>query len=183
MIVDPQIDFIDGALAVTGAQTAIEGLVEYIGSHRDYALVIITADRHPSDHCSFKDNGGMWPAHCTGGSDGARIKPELLAAVEAYPADTLIMGKGRHSDQEEYSVFSRKENCDIISSLVDKLGITGIDICGLAGDFCVLSTLADGIELFGHAFFRVLLPFTPSIDGGRRLEEFILSNNIRCVRL
>lgn len=54
VIVDPQNDFINGSLAVPGAEKAINNTIEFIKEHKeDLAYIAITADWHPYDHCSF----------------------------------------------------------------------------------------------------------------------------------
>ncbi|MDE6461110.1 MAG: isochorismatase family protein, partial [Paramuribaculum sp.] len=68
----------------------------------------------------------------------------------------------------------------IIAGLLQKHRITRIDICGLAGDVCVLSTLTDAVELFPDISIRVLTPFSPSLDGGTRLSVFINENPSIC---
>ena len=58
VIVDPQNDFINGSLAVPGAEKAINNTIEFIKEHKeDLAYIAITADWHPYDHCSFKEPG------------------------------------------------------------------------------------------------------------------------------
>lgn len=55
VIVDPQNDFINGSLAVPGAEKAINNTIEFIKKHKeDLDYIAITADWHPYDHCSFK---------------------------------------------------------------------------------------------------------------------------------
>lgn len=180
IIVDPQNDFISGTLAVAGAQAAMDALCAYLLDKRDrYSLIIVTADRHPLDHCSFETNGGQWPVHCVRETVGAAIYPPLASVLESYRAEVLVIGKGSHPDREEYSVFSAPENSEIIERQVKLHDITDIDICGIAGDYCVLATVADGIDRFGHEPFTVLLPYSPSIDGGTRLAEFIQENNLK----
>lgn len=71
LIVDPQVDFISGSLAVEGAKEKMDALTNALQSgdiECDY--VMITKDFHPSNHCSFKENGGQWPAHCVKGTEG-----------------------------------------------------------------------------------------------------------------
>ena len=60
-----------------------------------------------------------------------------------------------------------------IVSIINDKGINQIDICGLAGDVCVLNTLCDGIDLFGRDMFNVLLRFSPSLDGGTALNNIL----------
>ena len=65
VIVDPQNDFINGSLAVPGAEKAINNTIEFIKEHKeDLDYIAITVDWHPYDHCSFKEYGGTWESHC-----------------------------------------------------------------------------------------------------------------------
>lgn len=79
LIVDPQVDFIAGTLPVPGAEEAMDRLAEYIyESDGRYAHKIVTADRHPYDHCSFDGHGGPWPRHCVHDTVGAAVWQHLL---------------------------------------------------------------------------------------------------------
>ena len=48
-----------------------------------------------------------------------------------------------------------------------------VDVCGIAGDICVLNTLKDGIALYGKEKFNVLTDFCPSLDGGKALSDYL----------
>lgn len=83
VIVDPQNDFINGSLAVPGAEKAINNTIEFIKEHKeDLAYIAITADWHPYDHCSFKEYGGTWESHCVMYSAGASIYQPLLEVIK-----------------------------------------------------------------------------------------------------
>ena len=58
LVVDAQRDFIDGSLAVPGAEAIIPEINRIKGG---FDNVYFTLDWHPKDHCSFKGNGGTWP--------------------------------------------------------------------------------------------------------------------------
>ena len=59
LIVDPQIDFISGTLPVPQAAPKMDALADYVREKaHEYKLKVLTADWHPYDHCSFKENGG-----------------------------------------------------------------------------------------------------------------------------
>ena len=65
LIVDPQVDFISGSLAVEGAKEKMDALASALQNGEiDCDYVMVTKDFHPSNHCSFKENGGQWPPHC-----------------------------------------------------------------------------------------------------------------------
>lgn len=165
LIVDPQGDFINGSLPVPEAERAMNALADYVCKNAgDYAVKVVTADRHPHNHCSFKENGGMWPAHCVAGSEGAKIWGPLEEALKQTTGATVYLYKGEDSQREEFSALASPVNVMKVKELIDEYDITHIDICGLAGDVCVKATLHDGIRLFGRAMFNVLLEYSPTIE-------------------
>lgn len=83
------------------------------------------------------------------------------------------MHKGTSADHEEYSVFQNTTSAARIAQLVKETGIERIDLCGIAGDACVLNTLKDGVNLYGAPMFHVLEEYAPSLDGGTALKETI----------
>lgn len=180
LIVDPQVDFINGSLPVPGAEPAMEQLADYILlSDGRYSLKIITADRHPFDHCSFSDCGGQWPRHCVHDTVGAAIWPSVFEAVYSTGGRAEVMHKGESTETDQYSVFQGPEAVERIRALTVQHAITAIDICGLAGDVCVLNTLRDAISLLPDISLRVLRRFSPSLDGGAILDRFIAEHNLQ----
>jgi nicotinamidase/pyrazinamidase len=174
LIVDPQIDFISGTLPVPGAEAAMEALAAYVGEQGgSYAATVVTCDFHPHDHCSFSGFGGQWPAHCVAHSTGAAVWPSLHAALCASGSPLEMLCKGQDVQTEEYSIFKNAVARERIQAIVAEKDIEQIDVCGIAGDICVLQTLRDGVELFGPARFRVLEQFAPSLDGGASLSDFV----------
>ncbi|MCM1075817.1 MAG: isochorismatase family protein [Bacteroides sp.] len=174
MIIDPQIDFINGSLPVAGAQEAMDRLAVYIGdSDGRYVHKIVTADRHPYNHCSFKDCGGAWPRHCVHDTIGAAVWQPLFRPLYSTRGEVTFLYKGQHESAEEYSIFKNPESRVIIERIVESAGVDVIDLCGLAGDVCVLDTLRDGLQIFGREKFNVLTDFSPSLDGGRKLTDFL----------
>ncbi len=179
LIVDPQIDFINGSLPVGGAETAMNQLTEYIlETDGKYLFKVATADWHPHNHCSFDINGGQWPVHCVQHSVGATIWPALFDAIHNTSGHCEVLTKGNHSDKEEYSIFRNTPSAKRFNDIILQYNIEQVDICGLAGDICVLNTLKDGIEIYGSELFHTLLSYSPSLDGGALLTEFINSNHL-----
>ena len=85
LIVDPQNDFITGTLAVQGAKEKMLKLSDYIKDFKDeYDYVFVTLDTHPIEHCSFKENGGMWPSHCVFLTNGWHMPEYLSDAFDGY---------------------------------------------------------------------------------------------------
>lgn len=177
LIVDPQNDFINGSLEVQGAQKAMDGLAEYVRAEGDrYERILITCDYHPITHCSFIQNGGEWPPHCVKGTEGAQIWPVLKSALEGRKYE--ILHKGENPEQEEYSIFRNPHARMRLMELADAIKVEQFDICGIAGDYCVLETLKDGVGIFGADKFQVICEFVPSISDNALLGEFIGENKI-----
>ena len=179
IIVDCQYDFINGTLPVPNAESKMHKLGYFLHKHdKDYFVKILTMDWHPWNHCSFNNNGGQWPIHCVQRSKGAAIYEPVLEAVYETSGDNIFLYKGTESGKEEYSIFEHDTANEAIQNAVKEYKLDKIDICGLAGDVCVLNTLKDGIKIFGKDKFRLLEDFSPSIDGGKTLSSFLKSNEI-----
>lgn len=171
LLVDPQNDFISGSLPVPGAAPVMDALaLALTDAGGRYALKIITLDAHPWNHCSFRENGGPWPRHCVADSAGAAIYGPLLAPVYETSGEAHIIKKGRDAVREEYSAFQAHE--EEIKALLQKHNISDVEICGLAGDVCVLQTLKDGMAAAPDICWTVLENFSPSLDGGKALREY-----------
>lgn len=138
IVVDVQNDFLPGgSLAVPRGDRVVPVLNRYLRSCAERGLPIYaTRDWHPVDHCSFKDQGGIWPPHCIAGSRGAEFAHDL-----ALPAHTSVISKGVHGDKEAYSGFQGTE----LARLLKERGVKRLFIGGLATDYCVLNTVKDAI--------------------------------------
>lgn len=180
LIVDPQYDFIDGSLPVPGAKTAMDKLAAYLPAAQ-YALKIITCDMHPWEHCSFQENGGQWPRHCLIHSQGAAIWQSILQNSHTSPGSLRILPKGAQADREEYSIWQSAASSQILAGLLENMQIDETDICGIAGDICVLNTLKDSVRKYGAGRFRLLQEFSPSLDGGKALSSYCEKEGI-CIR-
>ncbi len=167
VIVDLQRDFLPGgALPVPHGDQVVPVMNSYIRLFRDAGLPIVaTRDWHPSNHCSFKEQGGLWPPHCVQGTPGAQFAPGL-----ELPPDAIVISKASQPQEEAYSGF---EGTDLDRRL-KALGVKRLFVGGLATDYCVLSTVKDALEL-GYRVF-LLLDAVRSVDvnpgdGERAIEE------------
>jgi nicotinamidase/pyrazinamidase len=178
LIVDPQNDFITGSLAVEGAKEKMMKLADYIENEgHKYDYICITMDTHPENHMSFKENGGIWPKHCVASTNGWSL-PEYINN-DTY--ELHLYFKGTESDQEEYSIFDNAEDGHILAEQIIELFKQDnlyIDVCGIAGDYCVLETLKGLRRIVGDMCIQVLTDYTASIDGGEKLMNYLKENNI-----
>ncbi|KGN68078.1 isochorismatase family protein [Porphyromonas sp. COT-239 OH1446] len=140
LIVDPQIDFISGSLAVPKAEEAMQFLADWIKGHAsDYEAIVLTMDQHPANHCSFAHEGGPWPPHCVRYSVGAAIHPAVFEAVEAQRREgrpVLMIEKATTQERDSYSAFEK-----VIPSIL--LEAEHIYVAGIAGDYCVAASVED----------------------------------------
>jgi nicotinamidase/pyrazinamidase len=183
LIVDPQNDFITGTLPVEGAEERMKKLAEYIEArHAEYDYILITMDSHPEDHCSFKENGGIWPRHCVTWSDGWSVPDYLDKALKT--SRVTCYHKGTVPNHEEYSIFNNEEDGFVLANQLRELieeGEIYVDICGIAGDYCVLETLKGLRKFVPDECISILFDFTASIDGGEKLLTYAKENQINII--
>ena len=102
LVVDMQVDFCEGgALVAHDTESMIDAVNALVADYAAQArLVIFTRDWHPTDHCSFRDQGGPWPPHCVKETRGAQLHPGL-----EIPPCQLLVSKATGQDKEAYSAF------------------------------------------------------------------------------
>ncbi len=176
LIVDPQVDFITGSLPVDGAAKAMDALATYVKEQGDgYTVKIVTSDWHPYHHSSFVNEGGLWPRHCVQHSVGAAIWESLLVALNESKGGFTLLYKGDSIEKDEYSIMQNESSASILRHLIKALKIDQVDLCGLAGDICVLNTAKDLKDAVGSASLNILEDYSPSLDGGTALSAFVES--------
>jgi nicotinamidase/pyrazinamidase len=158
IIVDVQNDFLPGgALAVKNGDAVIP-VINALQGHFD--LVVATQDWHPADHKSFASSHPdkkvfeeimldgllqvLWPDHCVQETNGAEFSSLLnTKKIEA------IFRKGMDKNIDSYSGFfdNGKKKATGLGAYLKGRGVTTIYVTGLAADYCVNFTAADGLEL------------------------------------
>ncbi|WP_025918049.1 isochorismatase family protein [Herminiimonas sp. CN] len=138
LIVDVQNDFLPGgALPVPAGDAVIPALNRYIALFVRHARPILaTRDWHPQQHCSFRQQGGIWPPHCIAGSKGAEPAAQL-----ALPPTAVIVSKATSAGQDAYSGFEGT----VLAAQLRASGSARLFIGGLATDYCVLNTVTDAL--------------------------------------
>ena len=151
VVVDMLNDFIDGSLACTGAANAVREDIEYINLHPDQKVLYVV-DHHPVNHCSFTDNGGIWPTHCVMSTRGGEISPHYATYVENEankPSLANEFFKGVNPKMEQYSGFksSNREGVELNNQLTRTVVVSGI-----ATEYCVRETCLDLLDS-GHKVY------------------------------
>ena len=185
VIVDCQNDFITGTMSVKGAKNAVEEIKKFIKDHRkEIEKIIFTLDWHPYNHCSFKKYGGLWPSHCVKHTPGACIEPKLLKFVQSQEIDFEFCLKGEIEEVEQYGAFCEIEVSSdnfpekkyYFDSIVTANYNTEFIVCGIAGDYCVKSTIQNMLD--NEITPKVYCPGIVSIDGGKIFSDFVKENKL-----
>ena len=148
LVVDVQNDFTEGgALEVQGGAAVARGITRLLEDHPDrYDVVIASRDWHDADN----DNGGhfhpepdfvdSWPVHCVAGTDGAEYHPDLATRhIDVH----VRKGQGIPA----YSAFEgTTDEGGTLQAELDRLGVTDVDVAGLATDYCVLASALDALH-------------------------------------
>ncbi|GGK90976.1 nicotinamidase/pyrazinamidase [Salinibacterium xinjiangense] len=146
-IIDVQNDFTEGGvLGVTGGGVVASGITRLLAEHPEsYDHVFASRDWHDGDN----DNGGhfsespdfvdSWPVHCVAGSAGA----EYHAALDLGPS-VIHVRKGQ--GVPAYSIFEgTRGSGEVVQDVLSRLGVTTIDVVGIATDHCVLASALDAL--------------------------------------
>lgn len=182
IVVDVQNDFCEGgSLEVKGGTAVAERINNFIHKAIDaYDLIVFTMDWHQGD----TDNGGhfsdnpdyvdTWPVHCVGGNEdaeylnpptyGAQLQTKVLSAKlfadTQYKAVVFKKGWG----QPDYSGFQGVTSDGFtLREFLDGYDIVNVEVCGIAGDYCVRQTALDAIR-YGYGTM-VLASMVASVGG------------------
>lgn len=170
IIVDPQNDFIDGSLATAKGPETMERLTKALAKDAwtNYSWIIVTQDMHPENHCSFVAQGGTFPPHCVKGTEGMKVYPELKETLDKltnYNMQVHYMRKGDKAEKEEFSIFQNDHSGEKLRRTIQEFeNFEGIDVCGIATDYCVYETVKDLIGFYPAKQVRVITNCCAAVD-------------------
>ena len=188
IIVDPQIDFTTGSLATAKGPAAMDYLAKALneGAWKNYGWIIVTQDAHPANHCSFVEQGGVFPPHCVQGTEGMNVYPSLQAELEKLMANGSnqqihLMQKGDLADKEEFSIFQNEHSGAKLRAVIEERErFEGIDICGIATDYCVYETTKDLISFYPAKQVRIVTNCLAAVDDNdTKLADLMKENGIQ----
>ena len=120
IVVDMQVDFVNGSLGTAEAQTIVPAAVEKVRGHE--GPVIFTRDTHGPDYLDTQEGKKLPVEHCIEGTGGWQIIPEL----RQYAVD--VVNKG---------TFGSTALAERLRAQAE--GIESIEVIGLCTDICVVS--------------------------------------------
>jgi nicotinamidase/pyrazinamidase len=172
VIVDVQNDFCPGgALGVPHGDAVVPVLNRYAERFAAAgAPVFASRDWHPARTSHFKAYGGVWPPHCVQGTPGAEFHGALT-----LPAGTAIVSKGMDPSEDAYSCFQAETSDGMpFAAALGEAGVGRLFVGGLATDYCVKSTVVDGVregfEVVVLADAIAAVDLAPG-DGAKALDE------------
>ena len=139
LIIDVQVDRCPGGAApVPGGDSVVPVLNDWLRAAEAIgATVVAVRDWHPADHCSFRDQGGSWPAHCVQDTAGAAFHRAL-----ELPAQPIMVHKGTARARDSESAF---DDTGLAGRLHER-GVGRIWVGGLAQDTAVRASVIDACE-------------------------------------
>ncbi len=166
-VIDVQNDFCEGgALACQGGAQVATSITAYLQASKSvYQHVIASRDWHTPQ----SENGGhfpaqgdepdfqnTWPLHCLAGEPGAEYHPNLdVSLIDIH----IKKGQGQHG----YSIFEgTTDSGERIQDLIQRLGISEVDVVGIATDYCVRASALDA-KNFGLEV-RVITSLTAGVS-------------------
>ena len=187
IIVDPQVDFTTGSLATAKGPAAMDYLAKKLGEDawKNYGWIIVTQDAHPANHCSFVEQGGVFPPHCVQGTEGMKVYPNLQATLDKLMSNGTnqqihFMQKGDLADKEEFSIFQNEHSGAKLRAVIEEREhFEGIDICGIATDYCVYETTKDLISFYPAKQVRIVTNCLAAVDDNdTKLADLMRENDI-----
>jgi nicotinamidase/pyrazinamidase len=158
ILVDIQNDFCPGGALAVADGDAVVPVANRLMDTVD--VVVATQDWHPANHGSFASNNPgkqvftmgdlaglpqvMWPDHCVQWTGGAQFHPGLDTKRIAR-----VFPKGTDPTIDSYSGFfdNGKRKATGLGDWLKAKGVTEVQICGLATDYCVKATAIDAAQL------------------------------------
>ncbi|MGG6893868.1 MULTISPECIES: bifunctional nicotinamidase/pyrazinamidase [Rhizobium] len=177
LLIDIQNGFCPGGnLPVPDGDLVVPVANELIDSGK-YDMIVASQDWHPAGHGSFASahpgkkpfeigtlSGKpqmMWPDHCVQNTEDAEFHADLhVDAVD------FIQQKGQNPLVDSYSAFRDNDQAALtgLAAYLRDKGVTALDLCGLATDYCVKFSALDAVEMLPGVSVRFIEDASRGID-------------------
>lgn len=123
VVVDMQVDFVNGALGTKEAEQIVDSVVCKVKKARECGKdIIFTLDTHGQDYLMSQEGKKLPVPHCIKGTKGWELVPELA-------------GLARREELLEKPTFGSME----LARMAKEKGYDNIELVGLCTDICVIS--------------------------------------------
>lgn len=132
IVVDMQNDFITGALGSAPAEAVVAPVCDRIcRAVREGEDVLVTLDTHNGHYLDTLEGRNLPIPHCVKGTPGWELCPQVRRNL---PENAVYFEKGTFGSRALFEYVRRE-------------GYSGIELCGLCTDICVISN-ALGLKAF-----------------------------------
>jgi len=177
LLIDIQNGFCPGGNLAVADGDRVVPIANALIDNGGYDLIVASQDWHPSDHGSFASQHPgkkpfemgelsgkpqvLWPDHCVQGTSDAEFHPDLNTDAFDY-----IQQKGENPAVDSYSAFRDNDQFAAtgLSDYLERQGVTLLDICGLATDYCVSFSVIDALEMLPGIKVRFIEDASRGID-------------------
>ncbi|MCM2472032.1 bifunctional nicotinamidase/pyrazinamidase [Rhizobium sp. CG5] len=177
LLIDIQNGFCPGGNLPVAEGDEIVPIANALMASGRYDLVIASQDWHPADHGSFAsqhpgkspfDMGELsgkpqmlWPDHCVQGTGDAEFHGSLDTARIDF-----VQQKGQNPAVDSYSAFRDNDQAALtgLADYVRSKGVTELDLCGLATDYCVKFSALDAVDMLPGVTVRFIEDASRGID-------------------
>ena len=134
IVVDYQVDFVDGALGFEGAELLDERIAAKIESYRENGdAVVFTLDTHHKNYLETQEGKNLPIVHCVEGTPGHALYGKTATLLR--DSDEVFRKNTFGSTQ----LFNRLQQAQKVADSVGKLPFESIELVGLVSSICVLS--------------------------------------------
>ncbi|MQB21769.1 bifunctional nicotinamidase/pyrazinamidase [Agrobacterium tumefaciens] len=177
LLIDIQNGFCPGGNLPVADGDKIVPIANALIENGGYDLIVASQDWHPANHGSFASQHPgkqpfemgelsgkpqvMWPDHCVQETPDADFHPDLNTQAFDH-----VQQKGENPAVDSYSAF-RDNDQSATTGLADYLnrhGVTVLDICGLATDYCVSFSALDARDMLPDVKVRFIEDASRGID-------------------
>ena len=123
VVVDMQVDFVNGALGTAEAAAIVENVVKKVKEEKEQGgQIIFTLDTHEENYLETAEGKNLPVKHCIRGTEGWKLIPELRILAE----DATVIEKPTFGSTK-------------LAHLVASGNYDEIELIGLCTDICVIS--------------------------------------------
>lgn len=177
LLVDIQNGFCPGGNLPVPEGDRIVSVANRLIEKGGYDLIVASQDWHPANHGSFASQHPgkapfemgelagkpqmMWPDHCVQGTRDAEFHPVLETSRIVY-----VQKKGENPAVDSYSAFRDNDHAALtgLDAYLQSNGVTDLDICGLATDYCVKFSALDAVDMLPGVRVRFVADASRGID-------------------
>lgn len=155
VIIDPQVDFINGILGTPEAEKATEKMVELLENEADeYDAIVVTQDGHYEETYFQTREGRNLPIfHCPFGEEGWLVESRIANRIYKHKNFTILQKENFGYDNWKKVIMDIAELTD-----ADKGKGLIIKFIGLVTNMCVIVNVLDIQTLFPEAEIIVDAP-------------------------